>query len=409
MAIAELVEKETLLCVKCGACRSICPMLSGINREDSAPRGKIALARQFSNGEQGFGDRFNDAIFRCLLCMSCTEVCANRVRTDRIILAMRAFLKGKNNILDELSKFLESFAFQHPAFLSNALRFIQKIIMKQNYTGELQKLRFKLPGFNGRYFPVIRNRTFLTGVNEIVNGEKNIKHAFFVGCLLNLAYQGIADKTYKLIIKTGTTVVVPKRQICCGLPLLADGEIEKAREFGIQNMRIFEEVQADRIVVACASCGSMLKEYYPYIFNGTEHEEKAMNFARKIIDISELLVEEKFIFKKNGIAQSVTFHDPCHLKRGMGVHAEPREIIKQQGYELIEMNESDRCCGFSGSFSFKYPELSDGILKRKIENALSTGAETIVTGCPGCIMQLKSGVEREGANLKVQHLVELIE
>ncbi len=408
MAIAELVEKETLLCVKCGACRSICPMLSGFNREDNAPRGKIALARQFNNGEKGFGRRFNDAIFRCLLCMSCTEICANRVRTDRIILAMRALLNEKDNILDRFSKSLETFAFKHPAFVSDLLRFVQKIIMKRNYHGDLQRLRFNFAGFNGRYFPVLKNRAFLTGVNEIVNGDKNTKYAFFVGCMLNVAYQGIADKTHKLMIKTGATVVVPKSQICCGLPLLAEGSIKEARKFGIQNMNTFEEVQADKIVVACASCGSMLKEYYPYIFNGTEHEERAIKFAKKIIDISELLVGEIHRLKKQNTAKSVTFHDPCHLKRGMGVHAEPREIIKQNGYELIEMNEADRCCGFSGSFSFKYPELSDVILKRKIENALSTGAEAIVTGCPGCIMQLKSGVERVGAKLKVQHLVDLI-
>lgn len=408
MALAEFVEKETLLCVKCGACRGICPIVAWINREDSSARGKIALVRQFSNGEQGFGERFNEAIFRCLLCMSCTDVCANRVRTDRIILAMRICLEEKNSVLEEFNKFLKTFAFQHVTFVSEVLRFLQKIFMKRNYTGELQKLRFQFPGFNGRYFPVLKNRTFLTGLDEIVNGEKNTRHAFFVGCMLNVAYQGIADKTHKLMIKTGATVVVPKKQLCCGLPLLAEGEVEEVRGFAIQNMNIFKEVQPDRIVVACASCGSMLKEYYPYIFNGTEHEEQAIKFAKKIIDISELLVDEKFSLEKHETARSVTFHDPCHLKRGMGVHAEPREIIKKYGYELSEMIEADRCCGFSGSFSFKYPELSDGILKRKIENAVSTGAEAIVTACPGCIMQLKSGVQREGANLKVRHLVELI-
>jgi glycolate oxidase iron-sulfur subunit len=409
MGFAELAVKETGLCVKCGACRSVCPIISVINRESSSARGKIELTKRFMAGEGNSSKKFNDAINQCLLCMLCSEVCANRVRTDRIILAVRTAIEEQNNAIDEITRFLKTFAFTHQKSLSSILKLLQKILMKRDYGEDLQSLRFQFKGFRGRYFPVLKGGTFLSRVKKIVNGEKNTKYAFFVGCMLNLAYQDIADKTHKLLLKTGGTVVTPEEQLCCGLPMLAEGDLKTARSMALKNTGIFGEIGVDRVVVACASCGSMLKEYYPYIFYGTEYEERARNFAKKIIDISELLVSEKPDFKKSYATSGVTFHDPCHLKRGMGVYEEPRELIVNNGYEFKEMNESDRCCGFSGSFSFKYPELSNEILKRKIENALSTGADTIVTSCPGCIMQLKSGVKSAEANLRVKHLVELIE
>ncbi len=408
MALAKILDQETSLCVKCGSCRSVCPVISVTGREHGFARGKIALAEEFINKRNVLGDKFREAIMQCLLCMSCTEVCANRVRTDRIILATRNYLEEKN-IIERISKFIKIFAFRHVTFLSFALRLLQGVLMEKSNSGDLQRLRFHIMGLNERYLPVLNKGSFLGGVDEVLNGEKRTKYAFFVGCMLNVAYQGIAEKTHKLLRMTEAGVVVPKKQVCCGLPLLAEGWIEEARELGKENMNAFAGISPDRIVVACASCGSMLKEYYPYIFAGTEYEERAVEFAKKIVDVSEMLVDEKFNVDNNvNSIRSVTFHEPCHLKRGMGVSAEPREIIKRSGYELLEMKEADRCCGFSGFFSFRYPGISGEILNRKIENALSSGAEAIVTSCPGCIMQLRSGIQKAKADIKVKHLVEVL-
>ncbi len=408
MALEKILDRETSLCVKCGSCRSVCPVISVVGREHGTARGKIALAEQFINNGGWLGDKFREAIMQCLLCMSCTEVCANRVRTDKIILATRNYINEKN-IIERISKFVKIFAFRHVTFISGSLRFLQRVLMEKGDSGEVQRLRFHIHRFYERYLPVLNKGPFLSGVDEALNGEKKTKYAFFVGCMLNVAYQEVAEKTHKLLRMTGAGVIVPKKQVCCGLPLVAEGWIEEARELAKENMDTFTENSPDRIVVACASCGSMLKEYYPYIFAGTEYEERAIEFAKKIVDVSEVLVNKKFDVNKNvNSLRSVTFHDPCHLKRGMGVSAEPREIIKRFGYELLEMKEADRCCGFSGSFSFRYPDLSEEILNRKVKNALSSGAEAVVTSCPGCIMQLRSGFQKANAGLKVRHFVELL-
>lgn len=404
----EFIEKESLLCVKCGACRSVCPIISVTGRENGAARGKIALARQFFDGEKDLEKKFTTAINQCLLCMSCTGICANRVRTEKIVLAVRAEMAEKDVMLNRIKGILKQYAFKNIELSSRIFYLIQRILMEKDESGELQKLRLSFSDFNGRFFPVIKNKPFLRGVPEAVQGVKERKYAFFVGCMLNVAYQGIGVKAHRLLCRTGCSVYTPVNQFCCGLPLFADGYVDSARDFALKNIEIFEKFSPDRIVVACASCGSMLKEYYPYIFRNTEHEKRAEDFSKKVVDISEILVEGKINYIADA-PSSVTFHDPCHLKRGMGISEEPREVIKRAGYELKEMSDSDKCCGFSGEFSIKYPDLSEEILRRKIENACFTKAETIVTSCPGCIMQLKAGVKKSGVNLSVRHLVELVD
>jgi len=410
MGLAKVIEKETSLCVKCGACRSVCPIIPITSREHGSARGKIALARHFMMGDELSGRGFKEAIAQCLLCMSCTEVCANRVRTDRIIIAVKSKIRERDGLAPELLRIIKGFTFSNPGVVVAFLKMFQGIFTRVDGEKKLQALRFSFPGFSGRYFPILRGKPFLRKVNSVSPGTRSVRYSFFVGCMLNYAYQHIAEKVYRLLMRHGAEVSVPAGQMCCGLPLLADGYLEEAREIARRNIEIFQGFYPDRVVVACASCGSMLKEYYPYILSGTEYESMATEFSRRIVDISEILVEEKNL--RGGTltpVRNITFHDPCHLRRGMGVYEQPRYVIKKAGYDLTEMNESDKCCGFSGSFSFNYPEMSSTILKRKIDNATSSGAETIITSCPGCIMQLKSGAHIFNPALKVMHLVELLD
>lgn len=399
MGLAELVEKDSQLCVKCGACRSICPVMEVVGREQGVARGKIALARDLFKGDSRPGVKLRESISQCLLCMSCTEICANSVRTDRIMLAAREYINGGSGFLP--------FVLRNLGFFSWFIRSTQRILMRRERGESTQRFRLAPYPYRDLLLPVFKGKPFLSGVQEVLEGSGKGCFAFFVGCMFNVAYQEMADRTLSLLRKAGEKILIPLKQMCCGLPLFAEGDIENARRFALQNLELFEKHSPDRIVVACASCGSMLKEYYPFIFKGRPEEGRVKKFANRVVDLSEILVELNLpeIDRK----KRVTFHDPCHLKRGMGVFSEPRELLKRSGHELLEMKESDRCCGFSGSFSVKFPEISDVILERKIKNAVLTGAEILVTSCPGCIMQLKKGVVKYGAAIEVRHLVEVLQ
>ena len=150
---------------------------------------------------------------------------------------------------------------------------------------------------------------------------------------------------------------------------------------------------------------------------GESDGEEARLLSEKVFDFSEFardvigLGGEDSAAENEPVSGAVTYHDPCHLRRGMNVSRQPRELIRASGYELVEMADSDVCCGFAGSYSFAYPEISEGILKRKIEcirSAEINGATIVATDCPGCVLQLRGGLDKAGVGMAVRHTAQIV-
>ncbi|HEY4715907.1 MAG TPA: (Fe-S)-binding protein [bacterium] len=394
MNIYKLASEEILKCVKCGACRNACPVVREVNREHGMARGKIALSDMVLSGGTAISDRIRVPIEQCLLCRSCIDACANSVNTDSIMIVMREL------IAREKSRPL------HIA-LTNG-------ILASRFSGVFFKmLSFMQPFVSHflpvRFYPPIAKNPFIENTNEITEGHLDKRILYYAGCLNNFIFPQISAAAFKILKNTGSTLIVPKKQACCGLPHLSLGDIETAKNLALKNISVMESFRPDSIVVSCASCGSMLKKYYPLIFRGTPHEESAVAFSRMVTDITEIITASPDMpLRKNNGYKTITFHDPCHLKRGMGIFKQPRNLLTGAGYELREMEDSDSCCGFGGTFSLKYPEISMGILSRKVSNAESTGADVIATSCPGCIMQIMDGVRRSGSKIRIKHILELI-
>jgi glycolate oxidase iron-sulfur subunit len=226
---------------------------------------------------------------------------------------------------------------------------------------------------------------------------------FFLGCAQNLLFAEASAASARVLARNGCEVVTPRDVQCCGMPAIGYGRQEIMREMAKHNIALFERLNVDVIVTDCATCGSTLKEYGHYLARAAEWAERARAFSDRVRDVSEFLAEIPLEKPRGRIDGKVTYHDPCHLVRGQGVAAQPRQLLGMiDGLELVEMEEADWCCGSAGSQLITHYEDSLAILERKIDHVQATGADYVASGCPGCQMQLSVGLKRRGLQRRMQ-------
>jgi glycolate oxidase iron-sulfur subunit len=216
--------------------------------------------------------------------------------------------------------------------------------------------------------------------------------------------------TLRVLARNHCTVIAPKEIECCGMPARGYGRMDLVREQARRNIEVFEKYDVSTIVTDCATCGSMLKEYEHLFADDPAWAARAETFRRKVRDISEFLNEIPLEKPTGRISRKVTYHDPCHLRRGQQVWKEPRKILSLiDGLEFVELPEADWCCGSAGSQLITHYETSCGVLGRKIDHVRGTGADIVASGCPGCQMQLNAGLARSGLDVRVVHPVALLD
>jgi len=214
----------------------------------------------------------------------------------------------------------------------------------------------------------------------------------------------------RVLARNGCTVVAPRETVCCGMPALSYGRVDETRRQAVHNIRLFEKGGAEFVVTDCATCGSTLKNYGRLLAGDPAWAERAAAFSARIRDVSEFLLSLPIEKPQGRIDSRVTYHDPCHLRRGQGVWKQPRELLKMiDGLEFVELPEADWCCGMAGTQIITHYETSLNVLKRKTDNLAATGAEYAASGCPVCRMQLNLGVTRAGLRMRVTHPVVLLD
>jgi len=247
----------------------------------------------------------------------------------------------------------------------------------------------------------------------VIKGEPGKPRiVFFVGCMTNFCYPQVGEATLALFRHLGCTVIIPKNQQCCGLPGMSGGDLDTVRGLAEKNLAELERYEADYIMTACATCGGALHKFYPNLV-GKRHPELAARLkaiADKTVDAAQLLQKLGLKPEETGAGGDVriTYHDPCHL-RTRSITRQPRELLTgTPGVELAEMEGADRCCGLGGTFNVYHYESSMQINAAKSEAIIRTGASAVVTGCPGCMMQLSDGLKQHGSAVKVVHTVEVL-
>lgn len=230
----------------------------------------------------------------------------------------------------------------------------------------------------------------------------------FVTCLVDLFRPTIGFAAVELLQQAGCLVEVPRGQTCCGQPAYNSGDRKDARAIARMTIRAFREV--DYVVAPSGSCAGMLREHYPALFAGEVEEEEARRLAAKSWELISFLTD---VMGMEQVATSwparATYHDSCSGLRELGIKRQPRDLLKSvQGLELAEMVEAEVCCGFGGTFCVKYPEISDAIVTKKAENIEGSGADLLLAGDLGCLMNMAGKLQRMGKRIEVRHVAEVL-
>jgi Fe-S oxidoreductase len=239
--------------------------------------------------------------------------------------------------------------------------------------------------------------------------------ALYAGCLVDFAYPGVGEAVVRTLRAAGVEVVFPEGQTCCGAPARQAGALDVAARNAMDNVAAFEEANARWIVSPCPTCTVALKHELAATLRAEGHEDwaaRAEALAAKVKDFSSLVDElvqaGRLAFAPGLPGGAVTYHDSCHQKRKLGATEAPRRLLRGAGLAVVELPESDACCGMGGSYSLKFPEISRPILARKLDSIRKTRAPAVAMDCPGCALQIGGGLDRAGDAVETRHVAELI-
>ncbi|MEW6661804.1 MAG: (Fe-S)-binding protein [Bacillota bacterium] len=408
---SEIIKKEVMRCNRCGLCQDACPTYRATGEEMAVARGRNRMLRMAVDGQIEFEKE--PAVFKmvdaCLLCKSCVVNCPSNVATDKIMLAARSAW-CRSHGLSLLQRMLYRGVFSHSnrtRFLNKLARFYQKsgtrwLVRKSGLAGASQGLRAAEAMLPAEISPNVRQvlleKPLAKGTGPQVT--------YFLGCAVENLVGNIGLATLDLLEALHCQVTIPDTN-CCGAPHHNSGDQEEAVRLALKNVSLLVEKTSGPIITDCATCSNSLKEYPQWLAAPAESSAQVM--ALRVKDVTSWLAEQGLSTEKLApLPITVTYHDPCHLVRGLKVKEAPRKVLGFiPGLRLVEMKEADMCCGGAGSFSITHPELSRQVLKRKINNIMQTGAEAVVTSCPACTMQLTYGLKLFGLPLPVLHPVQL--
>ena len=414
----DFILRETEKCSKCGMCVGVCPVFRELQQETYSSRGKVEIAKALASGELPYSSYTEDLFSKCLLCLACKGGCAIGVDQSKLILGIRAEL-AKRRGLPLAKKIAFKYLLKNRSLFGKALKafsYLQKF-SPLGGGGQLRHLPFFLSAFGkGRLIPDLSARPLRKEFPEVIpptKGPAKMRVGFFSGCFIDFVDPAIGRSLIRVLGRHGVEVVFPKKQTCCGIPVFLSGDLENGLKLLKINLEAFAPYPLDAVIVACATCGTALKDSYMTLAEGESQEwkDRVKTFADQIMDVSEFLAQQVQLTKtEEKAAQKVTYHDPCHLNRSQGVNSQPRKILKDlPGVTLVEMRDPGRCCGGGGSFSFYNYELSKQISRRKVEDIEATGASVVVTGCPGCMLQLKDQLGQKKSPVEVKHLIQVVD
>jgi glycolate oxidase iron-sulfur subunit len=417
---------ENLLsaCVHCGLCLSSCPTYRETGLEMFSPRGRIYLMRAVGEGRIGLeSETFQEQMSACLNCRACEAVCPSGVQYGAILEASRTQIEQARNEqrlpASPLPVQIIRGAVFGKLFTNMALfRAFSRLLWLYQRSG-IQALARRLGIIRAmgladaeQLLPTISD-TFTVPRGQVFHAKEPAKRtvALLSGCIMSTAFANVHAATIRVLRNNGCTVVLPAEQGCCGALHSHGGDLAGARALARKNIAAFENLEVDAILVNAAGCGSTLKEYGHLLHDDPAWAARAAAFAARIKDITEYLAELPLdTTAMQPVALTVTYQEPCHLVHAQRISYPPRKLLRAiPGLTLREMPESALCCGSAGVYNVTQPEMAARLGKRKIDNALTTNAEVIVTANPGCHLQLAGELRNRGSQVQVLHVVELLD
>lgn len=429
---------ELTNCMRCGFCLPACPTFRETGIEAESPRGRIALMKAVADGIMDPDIAFEQQMNHCLGCRACEPACPADVKYGRLIEQARDSIEDHTESHRWWVKAARKVAFKHVfprqsrmRMLGRGLRFYQKSGLQRVARGtgvmrlfpkHLRDMEQILPEAAGR------GVAEQIGTTHPAKGTKIATVGMFRGCIMDVLFTKTNVHTVELLTEAGFEVVIPQEQNCCGALHAHSGEMEDAKQLAENNIRAFKQAGVDFIVTNAGGCGALLIEYDHLLHDNPEWGEDAKWFAERVIDVSELLIRHGRVleFAQSALqaaAQSqsrqpvqeqpvrITYQDSCHLCNVMRTSEAPRQLMRGiDGVEYVEMKEANRCCGSAGIYNITQPEMAGSILEHKMEHACATEAGYILTSNPGCLLQMKLGIQQHGSKgqMEAVHIVDFL-
>jgi glycolate oxidase iron-sulfur subunit len=416
-------------CVHCGFCLTSCPTYQLWGEEMDSPRGRIHLIGQLLSlataGEAGevASEAAASHLDRCLGCMACVPACPSGVRYDRLIEAARFWAAEPVQALPPRSRRERALraaifaTFPYPdrlRALMGPLRAAQltKVdgLLSRSKTAdrlapELSAALRVAPGRPAKRVP--RGR-----LPELVKarGERRAVVGMLTGCVQQVFFPQVNIATARVLAAEGCDVVIPRAQACCGALSLHDGRRAEAADFAEDLIEVFERAQVDAIVVNSAGCGSAMKEYQHLFAGDAALAERAAAFSGRVADLSEFLLRLGPVATRYPLPITVAYHDACHLAHAQGITSAPRELLGQiPELSLVEVADAGTCCGSAGIYNLVQPQTARELGARKATAVGDTAADLLVSGNPGCALQISSALAKAGTPMPVAHLAEVLD
>jgi glycolate oxidase iron-sulfur subunit len=368
-------------CIHCGLCLPKCPTFRTLHHEGDSPRGRMWQIKEASLGLVAFDDpRFQAHIYQCFNCRACETACPSGVQFGTVMEMARAKTPPQNRRDEMVRAILLNGLLPHPR-------------------------RLRIAGWLYRATRALRLPSLLTPAQ----GERRARVGLLTGCIQDEMFRGTNRRTALALARNGCDVMVPAARVCCGALASHAGEAKTAEHLAGLTMDAFSGQRLDAVVVNAAGCGSNMKEYEVQLRNDGGRREGAPAFSRTVKDASEFLIGLGLRPPTRPIRLKVAYQDPCHLLHGQKVSRQPREVLAMiPGIELVEMKESDWCCGSAGVYNLTHPEISEEALGWKVRNIIDSGAQVIASANPGCVLQVGMGLQRSGHDIPVVHVMDLL-
>jgi glycolate oxidase iron-sulfur subunit len=424
------IDRELLsACIHCGLCLPACPTYLATGRELESPRGRIHLLTQLASGQQELSPRLAEHIDTCLGCFGCETACPSGVQYERILNQARPEIAQMHS---PIQRFFLRFSFKHLLPKYDRLRVLGSVMnwwQNSNAANVLNSWTSSMPikTLHQWLHRVQQWQEFIPRIPAYKplpkkawrSGPKKGNVQLFGGCVMDVFYNDVNHACIRLLNLQSQIVEVPD-QTCCGALAFHAGESDIARDLAKRNIEYFAKNEGE-IIVTSAGCGAMLKEYGELLKDEPQWKERAQEFSQRVFDITEFLAANEFVDRKvniKALPNKITYHAACHLYHAQKIRTAPEKLLNElqvkaiaagASFELIPLNESAHCCGSAGIYNILNTDISLAILERKMDFIADTGADTIVTTNPGCLLQLEAGARAKGLTANVLHLADLLD
>jgi glycolate oxidase iron-sulfur subunit len=408
-------------CMHCGLCLPTCPTYTATKLERNSPRGRIALARAIADGRLELTSAFGEEMYFCLGCLACMTACPAGVNYAEIFEHARAAAEEKRVLQSPLRALIRWFTIKwlfmdlrRLLWAGRFLRWYQGLGMQAlvRKSGVLKLMPKRLQELEAMT-PTIPKRFSADLIPPVSSsqGKPRYRVAMLTGCAQDLIFSDINRDTVDVLVRNGCQVITPSNQSCCGSLHGHNGEHELARTLARRQIDQFPPDEFDAIISNAGGCGSHLKHYAQLLADDPRYADRARQWDAKLKDVHEWLatIGLEPIRDTKAPAIKVTYHESCHLCHGQKITRQPRQLLRTiPNLKLIELPESNWCCGSAGIYNITQPEMANRLLERKMNHIRSTGAEIVANGNSGCLLQLINGARIHQVPVRIAHPVTLL-